>query len=158
MQYISKSCGKSYILGSRNQMSLRYFYEPSKQMIACDDARGENSDESQPDNCAVGTRHSLGGEGPIYSQLWMCLDICCKKTIVFKTKCWSDGVFLTPICCKALVTWLADGILCQWDKSSHAPWHKAVGSCGVLQSSVCTQMRASAPMYHDIRPSKPNIV
>ena len=54
MQYISKSCGKSYILGPRNQMSLCYFYEPSKQMIACDDARGENSDESQPDNCAVG--------------------------------------------------------------------------------------------------------
>ena len=35
-------------------MSLCYFYEPSKQMIACDAARGENSDESQPDNCAVG--------------------------------------------------------------------------------------------------------
>ena len=61
MQYISKGCGKSYILGPRNQMSLRYFYEPSKQMIACDDARGENSDESQPDNCAVGACQRRGG-------------------------------------------------------------------------------------------------
>ena len=70
MQYISKGCGKSYILGPRNQMSLRYFYEPSKQMIACDDARGENSDESQP---AVGTCHSLGGEGPIYTLNFGCV-------------------------------------------------------------------------------------
>ena len=104
MQYISKGCGKSYILGPRNQMSLRYFYEPSKQMIACDAARGENSDESQPENFALGARHSLGGEGPIYSQLWMCLD----RTFAVKRQLFSKpsaGLILNSHLLKSAGRW-----------------------------------------------------
>ena len=46
VKYFIKGLKRSYLMG--------IFYDPSKQMIACDGARGENSDESQPDNCAVG--------------------------------------------------------------------------------------------------------